>query len=70
MRSAKMESHGVGYGHWSRFKECPKGEFICGLKTRVEDPNHDDTGLNDIIHQCCKPVVKKRKRANWMAVQN
>ena len=50
------------WGTWSRWKECPEGQFICGIQTRVEDPDGDDTALNDIKHQCCKPVLKKKKK--------
>ena len=42
------------WGKWSRWKECPQGEFICGIDTKVENPGGDDTALNDIKHQCCK----------------
>ena len=49
------------WGKWSRWAECPSGEFICGIETRVEDPDGDDTALNDIKHQCCKPDSKKKK---------
>lgn len=60
-----MMGQGANYGRWSRFKECPRGEFICGIQTRVEDPiSGDDTALNDIKHQCCQPVVKKKKKSN------
>ena len=51
------------WGSWSRWKECPRGEFICGINTRVESPGGDDTALNDIEHQCCKPILKKKKKA-------
>ena len=50
------------WGTWSRWKECPEGEFICGIETKVEDPDGDDTALNDIKHQCCKPIYKKKKK--------
>lgn len=49
-------------GRWSRFTECPTGEFICGIETRVRDPGGDDTALNDIKHQCCKADLKKKKK--------
>ncbi|XP_065055518.1 uncharacterized protein LOC135684006 isoform X2 [Rhopilema esculentum] len=49
------------WGRWSRFEECPRGEFICGISTRVESPGGDDTALNDIRHNCCRPVMKKKK---------
>ena len=50
------------WGIWSRWKECPEGEFICGIQTRVEEPiSGDDTALNDIKHQCCKTLHNSRK---------
>ncbi len=52
-------------GVWSRFKECPRDLFICGIDTRVDDPGGDDKGLSDIKHLCCKPIfVKKKKKAH------
>ena len=57
------------WGTWSRWKECPRGEFICGIETKVEDPGGDDTALNDIIHQCCKPIHKKKKKKATKAKQ-
>ena len=51
------------FGKWSRWRECPLGQFICGINTKVEDPNSDNTGLNDIEHQCCKPLLKKKRKA-------
>ena len=50
------------WGKWSLFVECPKGFFICGINTRVEDNTYDDTALNDIRHQCCKPLLKKKAK--------
>ena len=50
------------WGTWSRWKECPEGEFICGIETRVEEPiSGDDTALNDIKHQCCKTLHNSRR---------
>ena len=53
------ESSWPNWGDWSQWKQCPKGSFICGIKTRVEAPlgggmSKDDTGLNDIQHKCCR----------------
>ncbi len=66
--AADMKGQGMEKGTWSRFKECPRGEFICGINTRVEDPNTDDTALNDIRHLCCKPVNarKKKSKKRWV----
>eukprot|EP00795_Rhopilema_esculentum_P015657 gene15657-6942_t len=57
----RMKGQGIERGRWSRFTECPRGQFICGIKTRVESPGGDDTALNDIKHNCCKPIMKKKK---------
>ena len=56
-----LKTNAEEWGKWSRWKECPRGQFICGIETRVEDPDGDDTALNDIKHQCCKPVLKKKR---------
>ena len=57
-----MKVEAIELGTWSRWKECPRGEFICGIETSVEDPDGDDTTLNDIIHTCCIPKNKKKKK--------
>ena len=59
-KDLKVEA--LEWGTWSRWKECPEGEFICGIETKVEDPDGDDTALNDIKHQCCRPLYEKRKK--------
>ena len=44
------------YGIWRERQNCPAGEIICGLSTRVQTqamPPSDDTGLNGVILQCC-----------------
>ena len=48
-----MIGEGTEWGDWSRWKECPQGQFICGINTRLEPRGGDDTALNDIQHQCC-----------------
>ncbi|XP_065054736.1 perforin-like protein 1 [Rhopilema esculentum] len=60
-QTKQIKTKAEEWGRWSRFQECRRGEFICGIKTRVESPGGDDTALNDIIHQCCKPVLDKKK---------
>eukprot|EP00112_Aurelia_sp_Birch-Aquarium-sp1_P022331 Seg626.10 transcript_id=Seg626.10/GoldUCD/mRNA.D3Y31 product="Vitelline membrane outer layer protein 1" protein_id=Seg626.10/GoldUCD/D3Y31 len=49
-----MKANGHEWGSWSRFQGCPNNQFICGINTKVEDPNRDNTALNDIEHQCCE----------------
>ena len=61
-RTEDMKVEANEWGTWSRWKECPRGQFICGIETRVEDPDGDDTALNDIKHTCCRPVHKKKKK--------
>ena len=57
-----MKWPAIEWGTWSRWKECPTGYFICGIETRVEDPDTDDTALNDIKHHCCLPLENKKKK--------
>ena len=57
----ELKTKAAEWGRWSRWTECPRGQFICGIDTRVEDPDGDDTALNDIKHKCCKPILKKKK---------
>eukprot|EP00112_Aurelia_sp_Birch-Aquarium-sp1_P001729 Seg1189.2 transcript_id=Seg1189.2/GoldUCD/mRNA.D3Y31 product="Vitelline membrane outer layer protein 1-like" protein_id=Seg1189.2/GoldUCD/D3Y31 len=57
----KMKGNGYEWGIWSRFKGCPANQFICGINTKVEDPNSDDSALNDIQHECCEMTISKKK---------
>ena len=61
VKDMKVEAN--EWGTWSRWKECPRGEYICGIETKVENPAWDNTALNDIKHTCCKPIQKKKKKA-------
>ncbi|NXS27727.1 VMO1 protein, partial [Pomatostomus ruficeps] len=43
------------WGSWSL--PCPTSAGVCGLRTRLEPPQHsgggDDTALNDLDLYCC-----------------
>mmetsp|Transcript_317 Transcript_317/g.721 ORF Transcript_317/g.721 Transcript_317/m.721 type:complete len:499 (-) Transcript_317:172-1668(-) len=52
-RQAAM--HGEGEGDWSSAAPCPEGQYVCGLKLKVE-PWHwsfDATATNAVRLQCC-----------------
>jgi hypothetical protein len=42
-------------GEWSVWAQCPQGNAVCGLQTRVEPPQvaDDDTAVTDINLFCC-----------------
>ena len=63
-----LTGNGYEWGSWSRFKRCPRGQFICGLNTRVAPFYYDDTALNDIIHKCCKPKFSSQKMARMLKI--
>ena len=56
-----MKGNGYEWGKWSRFQGCPENQFICGINTKVEDENSDNSALNDIQHECCEMVLSKKK---------
>lgn len=44
------------FGNWqSNFVSCQIGEYVCGLKTKVEGNQNggDDTGMNGLSMRCC-----------------
>ena len=66
----KLKGNGYDWGTWSRFKRCPRGEFICGVNTRVAPHYYDDTALTDIEHKCCKPQFSTKKMARMFETMN
>ena len=50
--------NGGNFGEWEpNNQNCPSGQVICGIKTRVEQPRgiwHDDSALNGVSLKCCK----------------
>nr|XP_053652065.1 vitelline membrane outer layer protein 1 homolog [Cherax quadricarinatus] len=60
-----VDSHArIPDGDWSTWARCPNGSAICGLETRLEDPNLvvDDTGITDISMYCCSLDGLRRRR--------
>lgn len=42
------------WGDWSEVKMCAAGEYVCGLRQRVELPiDGDDTAMNAVAFYCC-----------------
>merc|ERR1712168_665963 len=48
-----LEGHGGHWGVWSGWQTCPEGRAICGLQTKVEGEDNDETALNSVIFYCC-----------------
>ncbi|KAL0163464.1 hypothetical protein M9458_042860, partial [Cirrhinus mrigala] len=46
-----LTGDGTHWGDWGDWSQTCVGKGICGIKTRVEEPqgNGDDTALNDAI---------------------
>ena len=55
-----LEGSGINiWGDWSSWTFCPPEAAVCGLQTRVQNPQGDlaweyDAGLTDIKLQCCQ----------------
>ncbi|XP_073727816.1 LOW QUALITY PROTEIN: vitelline membrane outer layer protein 1 homolog [Misgurnus anguillicaudatus] len=49
------EGSGTSWGDWGDWSNKCQGKGICGIKTRVEEPQGigDDTALNDVHMYCC-----------------
>ena len=44
------------WGTWEAVKKCPKDYYVCGMKSRWEEPQGsfgDDTALNSLELECC-----------------
>ncbi|XP_050948885.1 vitelline membrane outer layer protein 1-like [Labeo rohita] len=50
-----LVGEGILWGDWGDWSKTCEGKGICGIKTRVQEPqgNDDDTALNDVIMYCC-----------------
>ena len=49
-----LQGNGREWGTWSSMVFCPFNTAICGIKTRVEPENKDNTALNDVEFFCCE----------------
>ncbi|XP_016105042.1 vitelline membrane outer layer protein 1-like isoform X1 [Sinocyclocheilus grahami] len=50
-----LQGDGTHWGDWSAWSQTCYGKGICGIKTRIEEPQGigDDTALNDVRMYCC-----------------
>lgn len=50
-----LQGDGMAWGNWGSWSKSCQGKGICGIKTRVEEPQGiwDDTALNDVATYCC-----------------
>ncbi|XP_060608246.1 uncharacterized protein LOC132760315 [Ruditapes philippinarum] len=55
-----------GYGepwgtYWEESESCPSGSAICGMRTKVEEPQgkNDDSALNNVKFYCCALDITK-----------
>jgi len=50
------QGNGHSWGDWTGHLNCPRGMWVCGIRTQVEDPKPqpaDNTGLNNVDFACC-----------------
>ncbi|XP_056308920.1 vitelline membrane outer layer 1 homolog a [Danio aesculapii] len=52
---SELYGYGMAWGDWGSWSKTCLGKGICGIKTRVEEPQGiwDDTALNDAVMYCC-----------------
>uniref|UniRef100_A0A673GXS9 Vitelline membrane outer layer protein 1 homolog n=1 Tax=Sinocyclocheilus rhinocerous TaxID=307959 RepID=A0A673GXS9_9TELE len=50
-----LHGDGTSWGEWGRWGPTCQGKAICGIKTRIEEPqgSGDNTALNDVRMYCC-----------------
>ena len=53
--SVIMADNDGKWGNWSKIKECPRNNSICGLSVQIDEVqgSGDDTSLNNVDFQCC-----------------
>lgn len=51
---SEITVHDGHWGRWTGKKFCPTGQYVCGLRSRVESNGHkDDTAMNSVRLSCC-----------------
>lgn len=58
--TVKLQGKGGPEGIWGDWAYCEPGDYICGLKTQVEENQGwgDDTALNGARFNCCYSADK------------
>ena len=51
----EITSHDGYWGKWHKTAMCPSGQYVCGMRVRIEDQqgDGDDTAMNSVRLQCC-----------------